>query len=158
MAALAAAGRSVLVSSYTNAALDNLMLRLIAAGLDVLRIGRAGGGSSSSSSSSSSIHPGVLPYALGSERWPAASVADLKAAGGAAVVGATCYGAAHALVAGRRFDVCVLDEASQVTLPASLGPICAARVFVLVGDPQQLPPLVSESEGGGGTRHHPPPP
>lgn len=39
----------------------------------------------------------------------------------------------------------------QMVLPASLGPLLRARSFVLVGDPHQLPPLVTcgEAEAGG---------
>lgn len=43
----------------------------------------------------------------------------------------------------RKFDVCIVDEASQVTLPTCIGPLRFADVFVLVGDHNQLPPLVS---------------
>lgn len=46
------------------------------------------------------------------------------------------------IFAKRRFDVCIVDEASQVTLPTCLGPLRFAERFVLVGDHYQLPPLV----------------
>lgn len=42
----------------------------------------------------------------------------------------------------RHFDYCIVDEASQITLPACLGPLRFADTFVLVGDHHQLPPLV----------------
>lgn len=42
----------------------------------------------------------------------------------------------------RHFDYCIVDEASQITLPACLGPLRFADRFVLVGDHNQLPPLV----------------
>lgn len=42
----------------------------------------------------------------------------------------------------RRFDYCIVDEASQITLPACVGPLRCADIFVLVGDQYQLPPLV----------------
>lgn len=35
-----------------------------------------------------------------------------------------------------------MDEASQITLPTSLGPLRFADIFVLIGDHYQLPPLV----------------
>lgn len=35
-----------------------------------------------------------------------------------------------------------MDEAGQITLPASLGPLLKAKAFTLVGDHYQLPPLV----------------
>ena len=40
------------------------------------------------------------------------------------------------------FDVCIIDEASQIILPLCLGPILRAKTFVLVGDPYQLPPIL----------------
>lgn len=46
------------------------------------------------------------------------------------------------LILRRTFDVCVIDEASQITLPICLGPLKYAHSFVLVGDHYQLPPLV----------------
>jgi DNA replication ATP-dependent helicase Dna2 len=59
------------------------------------------------------------------------------------IVGVTCLTAARShLLRPRLFDVCILDEASQATLPASLPPLLRARTFVLVGDHYQLPPLV----------------
>ena len=48
----------------------------------------------------------------------------------------------QAVIDGRVFDVCLVDEAGQLTLPAVLGPLLRARAFCLVGDHYQLPPLV----------------
>lgn len=42
----------------------------------------------------------------------------------------------------RKFDYCIIDEASQITLPTALGPLRFADKFVLVGDHYQLPPIV----------------
>lgn len=51
----------------------------------------------------------------------------------------------------REFDYCIVDEASQITLPTCIGPIRYAKKFVLVGDLYQLPPIVrnkSATDGG----------
>ena len=48
-----------------------------------------------------------------------------------------------AIFSRRRFDFCIIDEASQITLPTCIGPLRFAEKFVLVGDHFQLPPLVS---------------
>lgn len=58
------------------------------------------------------------------------------------VVGVTCLGISHVMLARRRFDVCIIDEASQILLPVALGPLFFANKFIVVGDDQQLPPLV----------------
>ncbi len=44
------------------------------------------------------------------------------------------------------FDVVVIDEASQATLPSILIPINRAERFVLVGDHKQLPPTVVKAQ------------
>ena len=58
----------------------------------------------------------------------------------------TALGMTHPLFTQRRFDVCIMDEASQILQPASLGPLFLADRFVLVGDPKQLPPVVQSKE------------
>jgi len=49
----------------------------------------------------------------------------------------------------RKFDYCIVDEASQITLPTCLGPLRMADTFVLVGDHFQLPPIVSSINSVG---------
>jgi len=44
------------------------------------------------------------------------------------------------------FDVAIIDEAGQLTVPAMLGALRFARRFILVGDEKQLPPLVLSKE------------
>jgi DNA replication ATP-dependent helicase Dna2 len=45
-----------------------------------------------------------------------------------------------------QFDVAIIDEASQLTIPAILGALRLAKRFILVGDEKQLPPLVLSKE------------
>ncbi|KAJ8311783.1 hypothetical protein KUTeg_010664 [Tegillarca granosa] len=58
----------------------------------------------------------------------------------------TSLGTNHPLFTQRKFDICIVDEASQVLQPACLGPLFSAHKFVLVGDPKQLPPVVQCKE------------
>jgi DNA replication ATP-dependent helicase Dna2 len=44
------------------------------------------------------------------------------------------------------FDVAIIDEAGQLTVPAILGALRFAKRFILVGDEKQLPPLVLSKE------------
>src|SRR5439155_21817484 len=44
------------------------------------------------------------------------------------------------------FDVAIIDEAGQLTVPSILGALRFARRFILVGDEKQLPPLVLSQE------------
>jgi DNA replication ATP-dependent helicase Dna2 len=61
-------------------------------------------------------------------------------------VACTALGADNALLSGRVFDMCIMDEAGQITLPVSIGPLLKARRFTLVGDQYQLPPLVQNKD------------
>ena len=45
-----------------------------------------------------------------------------------------------------QFDVAIIDEAGQLTVPAILGALRFAKRFILVGDEKQLPPLVLSQE------------
>lgn len=46
------------------------------------------------------------------------------------------------MLAQSMFDVCIVDEATQALQSTVLRPLFAARRFVLIGDPDQLPPIV----------------
>ncbi|CAG0925591.1 unnamed protein product, partial [Notodromas monacha] len=72
------------------------------------------------------------------------TVADLEALyASKTVVATTCLSLAHPMFArGRKFDVCIIDEAAQAPQLAAIGPLFFAEKFVLVGDPHQLPPVV----------------
>lgn len=106
-------GKSVLVSSYTNSALDNILLKLIDMQVNVVRLGRA-----------QAVHPAVADYVPGGGRFPDTTVAGLETMANATpVVAATCLGTNHPLLERRVFDVAIVDEAGQVTVPAVLGPL-----------------------------------
>jgi DNA replication ATP-dependent helicase Dna2 len=62
------------------------------------------------------------------------------------VIATSCLGINHQVFTQRKFDVCIVDEASQVLQPACLGPLFCSNRFVLVGDPKQLPPVVQCKE------------
>jgi AAA domain len=61
------------------------------------------------------------------------------------VVAATCIGTATTtLLAELQFDLAIVDEAGQISLPNLLVPLVRARRSVLVGDHHQLPPFLDE--------------
>ena len=65
----------------------------------------------------------------------------------AKIIGTTALTASKTpLLLGEHFDIVIVDEAGQISQPAILGPLMTADSFLLVGDHEQLPPLVqSES-------------
>uniref|UniRef100_A0A8C5PYZ8 DNA replication ATP-dependent helicase/nuclease n=1 Tax=Leptobrachium leishanense TaxID=445787 RepID=A0A8C5PYZ8_9ANUR len=135
---LYACGFSVLLTSYTHSAVDNILLMLNKFQVGFLRLGR-----------SQKIHPSIQKF--GEEE--ICKVKSIKSLSNLQelydsqpVVATTCMGVNHPIFTRRRFDFCIVDEASQIGQPICLGPLFFADRFVLVGDHQQLPPLVQSSE------------
>ncbi|GAA5950222.1 hypothetical protein JCM21900_003514 [Sporobolomyces salmonicolor] len=129
--ALAKAGKSVLLTSYTHSAVDNILLKVKDSGLSILRLGNR-----------DKILPALHHYTLTPEDY-ATSLTDIdNKLVMPQIVATTCLGINEPIFTKRHFDVCVVDEASQVTLPTCLGPLRFADKFILVGDHHQLPPLV----------------
>jgi DNA replication ATP-dependent helicase Dna2 len=62
------------------------------------------------------------------------------------IVGVTCLGSAHPLIAQSTFDICLVDEATQILQCSIIRPLLSSTKFILVGDPEQLPPLVRSNE------------
>lgn len=61
------------------------------------------------------------------------------------LVGGTCLGvAAHSLQT-VEFDLCIIDEASKATPTEMLVPMSKSKKWIIVGDPNQLPPFVDDS-------------
>lgn len=133
--ALIAQKKSVLLTSYTHTAVDNILLKLKKDDIPILRLG-----------ASAKVHPEVQNFAILAGR-PMDTFEEISSAWhDTPVVATTCLGTSHAVFNERTFDYCIVDEASQITLPICLGPIRMARTFVLVGDHNQLPPLVQNEE------------
>lgn len=133
--ALIAQKKSVLLTSYTHTAVDNILLKLKKDDISILRLGAP-----------AKVHPEVQDFAILAGQ-PMDTFEDIRSAWhDTPVVATTCLGTSHGIFNERTFDYCIVDEASQITLPICLGPIRMARTFVLVGDHNQLPPLVQNEE------------
>ncbi|KAK9065396.1 hypothetical protein SSX86_016779 [Deinandra increscens subsp. villosa] len=164
--ALLMRGASILLTSYTNSAVDNLLIKLKSQGIDFIRIGRE-----------EAVHEEIRGHCINGWIYllhdfieqPASyyyqsnhkyitiskiytgsdiqSTKDIKLRlDQTKVVAVTCLGITSPLLCDKKFDVCIMDEAGQITLPVSLGPLMFASMFVLVGDHYQLPPLVQSTE------------
>lgn len=132
--ALVDRGDRVLVSAFTNRAVDNLLEALRSQGFeDIVRIGTASG-----------VRSDMQDLRLSRRGNPNQQAATLR---DASVVAATTTSCGSRICKEESFDVALVDEASQLTEPATLAAINLADRFVLVGDHEQLPPVVrSENE------------
>ena len=64
------------------------------------------------------------------------------------VILATNSSAALESISRVKFDVAIIDEASQATIPSVLIPIAKAHRFILAGDHKQLPPTIISDRTG----------
>ena len=161
---LAARGNRVLITSYTHAAVDNLLIKLMNAGVgrttdvnigkDLIRIGPK-------SSCHVDLHEYLvhtiasnLDYSIGcgslqcfNDNYVKPSVQSLSnVISSAKIVGVSALTIPKTpLLSGQHFDYVICDEAGQISQPAIIGALMAADSFVLVGDHEQLPPLVQNN-------------
>lgn len=159
---MVAHGKRVLITSYTHAAVDNLMIMLIEKGVattniscPMSRLARIG----SKTACHASVHSVLVPQiAATRECWDDEMIHEPKAdslrdvISSARIVGVSALTIPRSpLMVGQNFDVVIVDEAGQISQPAILGALMAADSFVLVGDHMQLPPLVNSeiAEQGG---------
>ncbi|XP_065313522.1 DNA replication ATP-dependent helicase/nuclease DNA2-like isoform X1 [Gordionus sp. m RMFG-2023] len=147
--ALTATGASILLTAHTNSAIDNVLLKLNKAFdfKDFVRF------TPDPVKVASSIQPFIISKKL-EHIFQAAQTVDkaldevqvklrqfLTKEG--MVFASTCANIVRdSLVRKLRYDVCIMDEASQVPQLLALGPLFLCSRFVMVGDPNQLPPIV----------------
>jgi len=126
-------GLRVLLCAYTNSAVDNVLLRLIKNKVKFARVGNT-----------MAIHKGIRPYAM-PQKWKSTDEVE-QYARSILLVACTCHSAADGFVQKQEFDIIVIDEASQCTEPVLWCSLQRAKRFVLVGDCNQLSPLVRHPE------------
>ncbi|CDR40478.1 CYFA0S05e00980g1_1 [Cyberlindnera fabianii] len=130
--------KTVLLTSYTHSAVDNILMKIKGEGIDILRLGNL-----------SRIHQDCRE--LSPLNKDIRNAKDLKEVFlDPPVVATTCLGIGDWVFNERRFDYCIVDESSQVSMPVCLGPLRFCDKFVLVGDHYQLPPLIQNPEAKAG--------
>jgi DNA replication ATP-dependent helicase Dna2 len=138
--ALVDRGDRVLLSAFTNRAVDNAMEALEDQGFtDMVRVGTESG-----------VREDMQSYRLQTAGEPAECVRELREA---SVVAATTASCGSRVMRDQTFDTAVVDEAGQLTEPGTLAATALANRSVLVGDHHQLPPVVqAEDEIAGDER------
>ncbi|KAF5294448.1 hypothetical protein FQR65_LT01574 [Abscondita terminalis] len=128
--------KSVLITSHTHSAVDNVCVRLVARGVSLLRLG-----------SDSKIHPNLRMYSETTLTKHCRTPEQFeKVYNSAQVLAVTCLGSGHSVLNKRMMDVCVVDESSQVLQCSVFRALSSARKFILIGDSDQLPPIVRNVE------------
>jgi DNA replication ATP-dependent helicase Dna2 len=127
--ALVERGDRVLLAAFTNRAVDNALDALRDQGFDeAVRVG-----------SETGVRDDMHDLRLDERGDPTELASAFREA---PVVAATTAACGSRVLREQEFDVALVDEASQLTEPGTLAAINLAERFVLVGDHQQLPPVV----------------
>uniref|UniRef100_A0A8W7PKR2 DNA replication ATP-dependent helicase/nuclease n=1 Tax=Anopheles coluzzii TaxID=1518534 RepID=A0A8W7PKR2_ANOCL len=130
-------GQSILLTSNTHSAVDNVLKRLLPfQDLKFIRLGSIDRIDPAVASSAEAI---VTEHCDSPEKL--SEVYEQYK-----IVGVTCQGTGHPLINKRLFDFCIVDEATQVFQPSLIRPLLRSKRFLLVGDPEQLPPVIKSVE------------
>lgn len=125
-------GKSILITSNTHSAVDNVLKKLLPHGIKFLRLG-----------SSTRVDAALKEFTDESVTENCSTPEQLTTVYDSyKIVGVTCLGSAHTMLVQRTFDYCIVDEATQVFQSAVIRPLLYAEKFVLIGDPDQLPPVI----------------
>lgn len=130
---LVALDKSVLLTGHTNSSVDNILLRLN--DVEFLRLG-----------SVKNVKKELLENCYSKLIGNCTNVDDVKKLFDRKVIASTCVSIDSDFVHKKKFDVCIVDESSQVLQPEVLRPLFCCKKFILVGDEDQLPPIVINPE------------
>ncbi|EEZ99558.2 DNA replication ATP-dependent helicase/nuclease DNA2-like Protein [Tribolium castaneum] len=128
--------KSVLITSHTHSAIDNICIRLQKLNVDFIRLG-------SESKIDSKLKPN-LETTLTEKCTTPEEMNEIY--NKYKVIAVTCLGSGHPLLTKRTVDVCIVDESTQVLQTSVIKPLFAAKSFILIGDPHQLAPLVRQRD------------
>ena len=136
---------SLLLTAYTNRAVDEICDMLTTAGTDYLRLGNE-------SSCDPRFAGHLLEQRLG-ERPKLAEMQQLIREMPVVVATTSMLQSRPFVFSLKHFSLCVVDEASQLLEPAIVG-ILTKNIdrFILIGDHKQLPAVVQQEDGGDGAR------
>jgi len=131
-------GKTVLLTAHTHSAVDNVLSRLLkrlkeSEKKTIVRLG-----------ADQKMDLSVRPFAEKNLFDGITRNAELiKLYKSKRLICGTCMGVArHDIFMHVKPDICIIDEAGQVSEPIVLGPLFHCSKFILVGDPKQLPPLI----------------
>ena len=172
---LAARGKRVLITSYTNTAVDNVVMKLLDSGVGAVN-GDSGlptivrvGPRHSCHEIARTVHvsdlavhfentlsvndPTMLLSQSTTNQLPRAESLQHVMSEARIVCSTVLTVPRSPFLVNESFDIVIVDEAGQTSQPAILGALMLADAFVLVGDHKQLPPLVTSEIALAGGKH-----
>lgn len=133
LAILSKEGKKVFFTANSHIALDSTLRKLIPYGIKFLRI----------ASNKESVHPDIqssinthIQTQCTSNREYLQTISKIN------IIASTPFSATNDLMKYLTFDYCIVEEASQMIEPVSIGALLSSKKFVLFGDGSQHVPMV----------------
>ncbi|KAL0278559.1 UNVERIFIED_CONTAM: hypothetical protein PYX00_000352 [Menopon gallinae] len=123
----------ILITGHTNASIDHILLKLD--GVEYVRFGSLAG-------VNRNVHPRTFVRLL--EKCE--NIEDVQKLYECGVMASTCISLDLEALRKVSFDICVIDESSQVMQVEAIRPLLFCKKFVLIGDANQLPPVVKKPD------------
>eukprot|EP00834_Sanchytrium_tribonematis_P000162 NODE_4_length_77007_cov_1.156642.p2 type:complete len:947 gc:universal NODE_4_length_77007_cov_1.156642:45835-48675(+) len=123
---------NILLVCLTNNALDNILLRLLDSSTPFFRV----------YAKAESVHPKIVDYMTKITKDVKTTHDYAELIKGIHVFATTSHKISSPFLEHTEFDLCIIDEATQISFPLILGPLSMCKRFVLVGDSHQLPPIL----------------
>ncbi|XP_060534647.1 DNA replication ATP-dependent helicase/nuclease DNA2 isoform X2 [Cylas formicarius] len=128
--------KTILITSHTHSAVDNVCIKLVKLGINLMRLGRE-----------SKVHRSVRHYTESYLTKDCKSPEELDLVyNSAQILAVTCFASGHPALSKRTLDICIVDESTQVLQCSVIRPLSAAKTFILIGDPDQLPAVVKNKD------------
>lgn len=129
-------GNKVLVTASTHTAINNALQKTstLSHSPDIIKVGNK-------------IQSDGLYY-NGSD---AKNIPDFRRSGygdtsSGIIVGATCYAPHTRKLDFMNWDVIIIDEAGQLSIPLAMAAMVKGKKFIFIGDHKQLPPILSDNQ------------
>jgi DNA replication ATP-dependent helicase Dna2 len=128
-------GKNILLSAYTNTAVDNILHQYLEITKDgdpfkeIVRLGVE-----------QAMSPDVVKFSLQQKKMKYEALLKTP------IIAATTSTISRSIYDDLNFDTVIIDEASQMAEPFILSAVTKGSRFILVGDDKQLPPLVQSGQ------------
>lgn len=138
LASTAAPEGNILLTSYTNRAVDEICGMLDDAGIDYLRVGNE--------YTCAEVFRPHLASRLFAEMGNMSSIRRYISEVRVVVATTSTLMSHQEILTLKRFSLTIVDEASQILEPSIIGLLSRLGKFILIGDTKQLPAVVQQSE------------
>lgn len=134
--AFAKEGKKVLITAFTHTAINNALQKasVLSPGLEIIKIGKANQTDNLNYGGSKAKNVGHI------------SNAGYSNNSKGIIVGATAYSPFTRKLESINWDIVIIDEAGQMSIPLGIAAMVKGEKYIFIGDHKQLPPIIPEQQ------------